>query len=223
MKRTIFATVTAVNATGEATLETSCSEPIAIRAFSNSELACLASTFNNKNDVRITVEIAETRVGFEFDPAYFDKVKARLDADGTAKPLTRIVHHPPKDARVGPGIPLHAPEHEDEHGKRTPLDHDSHLLHLQNVDVGIGADTLYDKATRDAMSRANMSICDICGRPSTDTDVISDEADAPCACEPCRVLFNAVAQARRALEGRKLTITSAELTEAWQAFIKRPR
>ncbi len=47
--------------------------------------------------------------------------RARLDTDGTAKPKTRIIHHPPEMACMGPGTPLHAPEYEDEKGKRTPL------------------------------------------------------------------------------------------------------
>ncbi len=47
--------------------------------------------------------------------------KARLDADGTAQPKMRIVHHPPEGGCVGPGTPLHGPEYEDESGTRTPL------------------------------------------------------------------------------------------------------
>jgi hypothetical protein len=47
--------------------------------------------------------------------------KARLDADGTAQPKTRIVHHPPENGCVGPGTPLHNPEYEDESGVRAPL------------------------------------------------------------------------------------------------------
>ena len=45
----------------------------------------------------------------------------RLDADGTAKPLTRIVGHPNRDHCVGPGIPPVRPEYEAEDGTRTPL------------------------------------------------------------------------------------------------------
>lgn len=51
-----------------------------------------------------------------------NKTPARLDADRTAQPLTRIVHHPPREGCIGPYMPLVAPEYEDEHGKRTPLD-----------------------------------------------------------------------------------------------------
>lgn len=47
--------------------------------------------------------------------------KARLDADRTAKGETRIVQHPPKDACLGPGIPIWDPELEDRNGNRTPL------------------------------------------------------------------------------------------------------
>lgn len=46
---------------------------------------------------------------------------ARLDADRTAKPLTRIVQHVRPGDAVGPGRPLHEPEHEAEDGTRTPL------------------------------------------------------------------------------------------------------
>jgi hypothetical protein len=47
--------------------------------------------------------------------------KARLDADGTAKPKTRIVHHPNRDHCVGPGTKLNRPEFEAEDGTRIPL------------------------------------------------------------------------------------------------------
>lgn len=47
--------------------------------------------------------------------------KARLDADGTAKPKTRIVHHPNRDHCVGPGMKLNRPEFEAEDGTRIPL------------------------------------------------------------------------------------------------------
>jgi len=50
--------------------------------------------------------------------------KARLDADGTAKPKTRIVSHPKRDHCVGPGMKLRRPEYEAEDGTRTPLDDD---------------------------------------------------------------------------------------------------
>lgn len=48
-------------------------------------------------------------------------VPARLDADKKAKPLTQIVHHPPAGACIGPGMPLHHPEYQDETGTRTSL------------------------------------------------------------------------------------------------------
>lgn len=51
--------------------------------------------------------------------------KARLDEDGTAEPLTRIVAHPNRDHCVGPWSSSKRPEYEDEHGNRTPLDHSS--------------------------------------------------------------------------------------------------
>ena len=47
--------------------------------------------------------------------------RARLDANRTAQPLTRIVHHPPRNACLGPHMPLMNPEYEDESGKRTAL------------------------------------------------------------------------------------------------------
>lgn len=47
--------------------------------------------------------------------------KARIDADRTAKPRTRIVHHPVPGTLVGPGTKLHRPEWEDENGDRIPL------------------------------------------------------------------------------------------------------
>lgn len=47
--------------------------------------------------------------------------RARLDPNGTEKPLTRIVHHPPAGACHGPGMPLHHPEYEDAAGIRMPL------------------------------------------------------------------------------------------------------
>lgn len=46
---------------------------------------------------------------------------ARLDADGQAKPKTRIVNHVKQDWCVGPGTPLHNPEYETETGERIPL------------------------------------------------------------------------------------------------------
>ncbi len=47
--------------------------------------------------------------------------RARLDADRTAEPLTRIEHHPPHGGCIGPYMPLVNPEYVDENGKRTPL------------------------------------------------------------------------------------------------------
>lgn len=47
--------------------------------------------------------------------------KARLDSEGTAKPLTKIVHHPVAGHCIGPGTPLRNPELVDEDGTRTPL------------------------------------------------------------------------------------------------------
>lgn len=46
---------------------------------------------------------------------------ARLDANRTAQPRTRIVHHPPRNACLGPHMPLVNPEYEDENGSRVPL------------------------------------------------------------------------------------------------------
>lgn len=48
-------------------------------------------------------------------------VPARLDPNGDAKPLTRIVHHVNPDWCQGPGMPLHNPEYESETGERIPL------------------------------------------------------------------------------------------------------
>jgi len=50
-----------------------------------------------------------------------EAVAARLDADGTAQPLTRIISHPPVNWCVGPGTRLVQPEYEDQSGKRIPL------------------------------------------------------------------------------------------------------
>ncbi len=47
--------------------------------------------------------------------------RARLDADRTAEPLTRIEHHPPHGGCISPYMPLVNPEYVDENGKRTPL------------------------------------------------------------------------------------------------------
>lgn len=47
--------------------------------------------------------------------------RARLDSEGTAKPLTRLIHHPNRDFCVGPGISLVNPQYENEEGHRTPL------------------------------------------------------------------------------------------------------
>lgn len=46
---------------------------------------------------------------------------ARLDAEGTAKPKTRIVNHPKSGWCVGPATVLIAPEYEDENGDRISL------------------------------------------------------------------------------------------------------
>jgi hypothetical protein len=46
---------------------------------------------------------------------------ARLDSEGTAIPLTRIVHHPPSGIRVGPHTMLHEPEYEGARGERITL------------------------------------------------------------------------------------------------------
>lgn len=50
-----------------------------------------------------------------------DTAAARLDADRTAKPLTRIISHPPVTWCVGPGTRLIDPEYEDAEGKRHPI------------------------------------------------------------------------------------------------------
>lgn len=50
---------------------------------------------------------------------------ARLDADGTARPKTRIVHHPVAGNCFGPGVPLRDPEWESESGERIKLDGDN--------------------------------------------------------------------------------------------------
>jgi hypothetical protein len=47
---------------------------------------------------------------------------ARVDHDRTAKPLTRIVHHPDVSKCFGPGSKLTRPEYEAEDGTRTPLE-----------------------------------------------------------------------------------------------------
>jgi len=52
-----------------------------------------------------------------------DTKKARLDADRTAKPLTRLVKHAPIGQCVSPNMASHGDtlEYEDESGSRTPL------------------------------------------------------------------------------------------------------
>jgi len=80
----------------------------AIRAHSNASLRELRDFIMGEHPLP---EPGETR-----DPA-----RARLDADGTAKPLTRIIHHPPVGVCVGPGTTLIQPEYEDAAGKRTPI------------------------------------------------------------------------------------------------------
>ena len=50
-----------------------------------------------------------------------DTAAARLDADRSAKPLTRIISHPPETWCVGPGTRLIDPEYEDAGGKRHPI------------------------------------------------------------------------------------------------------
>lgn len=47
--------------------------------------------------------------------------RARLDADRTAEPLTRIVHHPPRGGCLSPYMPLVNPEYVGDDGTRTPL------------------------------------------------------------------------------------------------------
>ena len=54
-------------------------------------------------------------------PKIKNAVPARLDADRTAKPLTKIVHHPGEGQCVGIGIPLRDPAYVDEAGNKTPL------------------------------------------------------------------------------------------------------
>ena len=46
---------------------------------------------------------------------------ARLDADGTAVPKTKIIHHPNPDNCMSPGMPLHNPELQLENGERILL------------------------------------------------------------------------------------------------------
>lgn len=51
-----------------------------------------------------------------------ETAKARLDADGTAKPKTRIIQHPKEGWCIGPGMALRKPELENtETGERIPL------------------------------------------------------------------------------------------------------
>jgi hypothetical protein len=65
------------------------------------------------------------------------KTPARLDADRTAQPLTRIVHHPPRGGCISPHMPLVAPEYEDEHGKRTPLTSEPKAHDLTQSEVAL--------------------------------------------------------------------------------------
>lgn len=46
---------------------------------------------------------------------------ARLDADGKAKPLSRLIDHRNPGHCFGPGMSLNRPEYEDQDGERTPL------------------------------------------------------------------------------------------------------
>lgn len=46
---------------------------------------------------------------------------ARLDANGDAKPLTRLLSHPPRDWCVGFGTMAVEPEYEGDDGVRIPL------------------------------------------------------------------------------------------------------
>lgn len=50
--------------------------------------------------------------------------KARLDADKTAKPLTRIVGHVSDNKVIGPGL-VTADSYETEEGERIPLTEDA--------------------------------------------------------------------------------------------------
>lgn len=60
--------------------------------------------------------------------------KARLDADRTAKPKTRIIHHPRAGKLVWPGMGLARPELEEiETGKRTPI-HDFDAIFSETGD-----------------------------------------------------------------------------------------
>lgn len=52
-------------------------------------------------------------------------VPARVDSDRTAKPLTRIIHHPKSNICVGVGMPLVNPEYEGSDGQRMPLNRKS--------------------------------------------------------------------------------------------------
>ncbi len=47
--------------------------------------------------------------------------KARLDSDGTAKPLTRLIGHVREGGRVGPGVTVADAIEDVETGERTPL------------------------------------------------------------------------------------------------------
>jgi hypothetical protein len=59
---------------------------------------------------------------FYFHPPKAPHERARLDADGTAKPKTRIIDHPKQGDCVGPGMALKDPELENlETGERTSL------------------------------------------------------------------------------------------------------
>ena len=56
-------------------------------------------------------KMAKMRLGtLTFSDFLPKSVPARLDADKTCKPMTRIIHHPEQERCIGPGTPLRNPE-----------------------------------------------------------------------------------------------------------------
>lgn len=87
-----------------------------------------AGTLNLYYNAQTGVFAQDRYTGERIDPTFaVERIEspktapARLDPNGDAKPLTRIVHHVNPDWCQGPGMPLHNPEYESETGERIPL------------------------------------------------------------------------------------------------------
>lgn len=162
--------------------------------------------------------------------------KARLDADRTAKPLTRIVHHPPSGACVGPGMPLHSPEYEGADGERVPLDArrepepiDAPRRRLNRAVLAASLelekhgmrDLSRELVEADWQANHADNLCDLCGRRSNDVGALTEGL---VACKPCRDMHTAILAEEYALPGDLHAGSAQEcLRELWLAWIRRPR